>query len=101
MIRRPPVLLLDEPTTGLDNESGRRILGPLRRLTAGRTSIVISHNLLTVREASCILVLDGGRVVERGRHAELLRRNGAYARLYRLSHAEEYPAPAERQALLV
>jgi ABC-type multidrug transport system fused ATPase/permease subunit len=68
MIRDAPILILDEPTTGLDAESGERILEPLRRLIGGRTTIVISHNLLTVREATVIVVLDHGRVVEQGTH---------------------------------
>ncbi|MGW3170453.1 ABC transporter ATP-binding protein [Streptomyces sp. NPDC001153] len=85
MIRDAPVLLLDEPTTGLDVRSGRRIMGPLRRLMAGRTTVVISHNLLTVRDASRIVVLDHGRVVEHGAHEDLLRGQGPYARLHRLS----------------
>ncbi|MFD5794947.1 ABC transporter ATP-binding protein [Streptomyces diastatochromogenes] len=84
MIRNAPVLLLDEPTTGLDVRSGRRIMDPLRRLMAGRTTVVISHNLLTVRDATHIAVLDGGRVVEHGTHDDLLRRGGTYARLHRL-----------------
>jgi ATP-binding cassette subfamily B protein len=83
MIRDAPILVLDEPTTGLDAESAGRILAPLRRLMDGRTTIVITHNLLTVREATTILVLDGGRVVETGTHDELLVRDAAYAELYR------------------
>ncbi|MEU3839837.1 ABC transporter ATP-binding protein [Streptomyces sp. NPDC028635] len=84
MIRDAPVLLLDEPTTGLDAGSGRRIMDPLRRLMAGRTTVVISHNLLTVRDATRIVVLDHGRVVEDGTHDDLLGRGGTYARLHRL-----------------
>ncbi|WP_081238529.1 ABC transporter ATP-binding protein [Streptomyces viridosporus] len=85
MIRDAPVLLLDEPTTGLDARSGRRIMDPLRRLMAGRTTVVISHNLLTVRDATRIVVLDQGRIVECGAHDDLLERGGTYARLHRLN----------------
>jgi ATP-binding cassette subfamily B protein len=81
-IRDAPVLILDEPTTGLDAESGERILEPLRRLMEGRATIIISHNLTTVREATEILFLEAGRVVERGSHDELLAAGGAYAGLY-------------------
>jgi len=87
MIRNAPVLLLDEPTTGLDVQSGLRIMDPLRRLMAGRTTIVISHNLLTVRDATRIVVLDHGRVVESGTHEKLLVDGGTYARLHRLGAA--------------
>jgi ABC-type multidrug transport system fused ATPase/permease subunit len=93
MIRDAPVLLLDEPTTGLDAQSGRRIMDPLRRLMAGRTTIVISHNLLTVRDATRIVVLDRGRVVESGPHDDLLVHGGTYARLHRL-HVVTSPAQA-------
>jgi ABC-type multidrug transport system fused ATPase/permease subunit len=81
MIRDAPILILDEPTTGLDAESGARILEPLRRLMSGRTTVVISHNLLTVRDATSIVVLDRGRVAEEGTHADLLALAGSYARV--------------------
>jgi ATP-binding cassette, subfamily B, bacterial len=86
MVRDAPILVLDEPTTGLDVESGEKVMEPLRRLMSGRTTIVISHNLATVREASEIVVLDGGRVAERGTHADLLEREEVYARLYDVHH---------------
>ncbi|KJK59917.1 ABC transporter ATP-binding protein [Saccharothrix sp. ST-888] len=84
MIRDAPVLVLDEPTTGLDAESSRRIMGPLRLLMAGRTTIIISHNLLTVRDANRIVLLEHGRVAAHGTHHELLTRSPAYAYLNQL-----------------
>jgi ABC-type multidrug transport system fused ATPase/permease subunit len=84
MIRDAPILILDEPTTGLDAESGRRVLEPLRRLIGGRSTIIISHNLVTVADADRIVVLDQGRIIESGGHEELLDAGGTYSRLYRL-----------------
>ena len=86
MIRDAPILLLDEPTASLDADASQRILAPLNRLMAGRTTIVISHNLLTVTDADKILYLDHGRVTGLGTHSELLERNDGYAHLYHLHH---------------
>lgn len=91
VIRDSPVLLLDEPTTGLDAESTQRVIAPLRRLMAGRTTIIISHNLLTIADADLILFLDGGRIEGAGTHDELLRTVSGYARLYRLHHPSAGP----------
>ncbi|MCF7550222.1 ABC transporter ATP-binding protein [Pseudonocardia sp. WMMC193] len=86
MIRDAPVLLLDEPTTGLDAHSTEQVMGPMRRLMHGRTTIVISHNLLTVTDADQILYLEHGRVLGAGTHRELLINCPGYAHLHRLHH---------------
>jgi subfamily B ATP-binding cassette protein MsbA len=78
----PRVLILDEATSSLDSESEALIQDGLRKLRSGRTSFVIAHRLSTIRSADQILVMDGGRIVERGTHAELLRQGGLYRRLY-------------------
>jgi len=84
MLKNAPILLLDEATSALDTESERQVQTALRNLMHGRTTIVIAHRLSTVIEADIIYVIDAGRVVERGTHAELLQRDGTYARLHAL-----------------
>ncbi|AOU97692.1 ABC transporter permease [Acidihalobacter yilgarnensis] len=83
MLRDAPVVLLDEPTSALDAFAERRVTAALHRLTRGRTTLIIAHRLATIAKSDVIVVLDGGRIVETGQHEALLRRNGAYAALWR------------------
>ncbi|MFJ5675267.1 ABC transporter ATP-binding protein [Streptomyces sp. NPDC093097] len=82
MLRDAPVLILDEPTTGLDTLAAQRILAPLHRLAAGRTTLVITHDLDLATTADHILVLDDGHLTESGTHPQLLARGGLYAELF-------------------
>jgi ABC-type bacteriocin/lantibiotic exporters, contain an N-terminal double-glycine peptidase domain len=91
LLTDPPVLILDEATSALDTESERLVQEAIDRLLAGRTVFVIAHRLSTIVHATQILVLEKGRVVERGTHAELLARGGAYARLHAM---QQRSAPA-------
>jgi ATP-binding cassette subfamily B protein/subfamily B ATP-binding cassette protein MsbA len=88
----PRVLILDEATANIDTRTEAQIQKALATLLAGRTSVVIAHRLSTVRNADLIVVLDAGRVVERGRHEELMARDGLYAELYRRQFREP-PGP--------
>ena len=81
MLRAAPVLVLDEPTTGLDSVAARRIVQPLRRLMSGRTTVMITHDLSLAPDADRVLVVDEGRLVDSGTHDELMRRCPLYARL--------------------
>ena len=94
LLKNAPILLLDEATSALDTESERLIQDALDRLVVGRTTLVIAHRLSTVQSADLIVVMDGGRIVERGSHADLLARDGAYAALHRLQFREQQPSAA-------
>jgi subfamily B ATP-binding cassette protein MsbA len=89
LIKNAPILILDEATSALDNESERQVQASLETLMKGRTTLVIAHRLSTVQSADKIIVMDRGRVVEQGSHAELLAKGGAYAGLYQMQFRDE------------
>ncbi len=89
MLKAPDIVVLDEATAHLDSESEAAVQRALRETLSGRTSLVIAHRLSTVREADELLVVDDGRILERGTHASLLAANGLYAELYRTQFAEQ------------
>ncbi len=100
MLKNAPILLLDEATSALDTESERQVQTALKLLMRGRTTLVIAHRLSTVVDADLIHVVERGHVVESGTHAELLRADGVYARLYALQFAAQ-GAPGQRSIRLV
>ncbi|MBX7495156.1 ABC transporter ATP-binding protein/permease [Qipengyuania sp. 6B39] len=91
LVKNPPILLLDEATSALDSRTEQDILGTLRRVSEHRTTLAIAHRLSTIADADAILVLDQGRLVESGSHAELLRTRGLYAEMW-ARQAEDRPA---------
>ena len=87
LLKNAPILILDEATSALDTESERIIQAALEELMHNRTTLVIAHRLSTVEKADRIVVMDAGRIVESGTHAELLAHNGQYASLHRMQFA--------------
>lgn len=94
ILKAPPILVLDEATSALDTHTEREIQGALDRVSKGRTTLVIAHRLSTVVNADEIIVLEGGRIVERGRHEALIRENGLYASMW--NRQREAAEAAER-----
>jgi ATP-binding cassette subfamily B protein len=95
LLKDPPILILDEATSALDSRTEAAIQETLQRVERGRTSIVIAHRLSTIVDADQIVVLDNGRVAERGTHSQLLRRGGLYAEMWARQQNE---GEEERQA---
>ena len=83
-MKNAPILVLDEATSALDTESERAVQAALEELMQGRTTICIAHRLSTIQKADLIVVLDNGRIVETGTHAELIQASGVYRKLYEL-----------------
>ncbi|MEV8614310.1 ABC transporter ATP-binding protein [Amycolatopsis sp. NPDC051373] len=100
IVRDTPILVLDEPTAGLDARAVQRVIEPLRRLASGKTTILISHDLSLAPASDHILMLDHGRLIESGRHQDLLDLGGPYAKLYAQHRAEAKTSPASPGALM-
>ena len=88
LLKNPALLIFDEATSALDSKSERAIQDELRGIASERTTLVIAHRLSTVVDAEQILVMDKGRIIERGSHRELLDRNGAYAQMWALQQQQ-------------
>jgi len=89
ILKNPRIMIFDEATSALDSATEQTIQGELTRIAEGRTTLVIAHRLSTIMDADQILVMDAGRIIERGTHRELLDRAGAYAEMWALQQQEE------------
>ena len=94
VLKDAAVLVLDEATSAVDNETEAAIQRSMKQISSGRTTLVIAHRLSTVRDADEIVVLAAGKIAERGRHDDLVARNGAYARLWAVQTGAPLPIPS-------
>jgi ATP-binding cassette subfamily B protein len=101
LLKNPPILIFDEATSALDSANERAIQAELKSAAEGKTALVIAHRLSTIVDAHQIVVLQHGRVAERGTHAELLAREGVYARMWQLQQSQPEAAAGERAPLAV
>lgn len=99
LLKNPAILIFDEATSALDSKSEKAIQAELDRIAIGRTTLVIAHRLSTVMDADEILVMDAGRIVERGSHARLLATGGHYAQMWRLQQQEQAAAAEEAETI--
>ncbi|MDH4209624.1 MAG: ATP-binding cassette domain-containing protein, partial [Anaerolineae bacterium] len=99
ILRDVPIVILDEPTAGLDAASERKVSEALDRLTVGKTTLIVTHQLSTIANADRIVVLDRGRVAEEGKHLELLARRGLYWHLWQQQMGETADSPAQHATL--
>jgi ATP-binding cassette subfamily B protein len=97
-LRQSPILILDEPTTGLDKQNERAVIEALERLAQDRTTFIITHDLHLAARADLILYLQDGQIIERGTHAELMRTNGWYAALYRMQLVRRAESNNEKES---
>jgi ATP-binding cassette, subfamily B, heavy metal transporter len=87
-LKNPPMLIFDEATSALDSASERAIQAEIKAISSNRTVLVIAHRLSTIADADQILVMDNGQIIERGTHAELIEKAGAYSRMWALQQNE-------------
>ena len=96
VLKGAPILILDEATSAVDNDTEAAIQRSLFRISQDRTTVIIAHRLSTIRHADEIVVMEGGRIIERGTHEALVAQEGTYARLWRVQTGESTPSGAEQ-----